>query len=57
MLDLFVPIAAFIMFTVIIGLITRLIATISLNRTIREALRNDPPSVPMLAERLGKQPP
>ena len=57
MVELFVPMAAFIMTAVIVGLITRLIATASLNRTIREAMRSDPGSVPLLAERLDRHPP
>ena len=57
MVPLFVPMAAFIMFAVIVSLITRLIATASLNRTIREAMRSDPGSVPLLAERIDRHPP
>jgi hypothetical protein len=55
--ELFVPMAAFIMFAVIAGLITRLIATAILNRTIREAMRSDPGSVPLLVDRLDRHPP
>lgn len=57
MVELFVPMAAFIMIAVVMGLITRLIATAILNRTIREAMRTDPGSVPMLVERLDRHPP
>jgi len=57
MVELFVPIAAFIMVAVVVGLVTRLIATASLNRTIREALRSDPGSVPVLVQRLDRHPP
>lgn len=57
MVELFVPMAAFIMLAVVVGLITRLIATASLNRTIREAMRSDPQSVPLLAERLDRHAP
>ena len=57
MVELFVPIAAFITFAVVAGLITRLIATASLNRTIREAMRTDPQSVPLLVDRLDRHSP
>lgn len=57
MVELFVPMAAFIMFAVVVGLITRLIATASLNKTIREAMRSHPESVPLLIERLDRNPP
>ena len=57
MVELFVPMAAFIMLAVVIGLVTRLIAAVSLNRTIREAMRSDPGSVPLLVERLDRHPP
>jgi hypothetical protein len=57
MIELFVPMAAFIMIAVVVGLITRLIATASLNRTIREAMRSDPQAVPLLVERLDRHPP
>lgn len=57
MVELFVPMAGFVMIAVIAGLITRLIATASLNRTIREALRSHPESVPALVERLDRHPP
>ena len=56
-LEIFVPLAAFVMITVSLGLITRLIATAILNRTIREALRSDPGSVPLLAEKLEQRQP
>jgi quinol-cytochrome oxidoreductase complex cytochrome b subunit len=39
------------------SLITRLIATGMLNKTIREAMRSDPGSVPLLAERLEARQP
>ena len=55
--ELFVPMAAFVMFAVIASLITRLIAAASLNRTIREAMRNHPESVPLLVDRLGHNSP
>ena len=56
-LEIFVPLAAFVMITVSLGLITRLVATAILNRTIREALRSDPGSVPLLAEKLEQRQP
>jgi len=56
MVELFVPMAAFIMMAVVVGLITRLIATASLNRTIREAMRTHPESVPLLVDRLEGRP-
>lgn len=52
-----IPISIFVATTVIVGLLTRLVATGMLNRTIREALRSDPGSVPMLAERLEARQP
>jgi ABC-type transport system involved in cytochrome c biogenesis permease subunit len=57
MVGLFVPIAAFMMVVLVVSLITRLIATGMLNRTIREAMRSDPGSVPLLAERLEARQP
>ena len=56
-LELFVPLGAFVMITVSIGLITRLIATAILNRTIREAIRGDAASVPILADKLEQRQP
>ena len=55
--DLMVPLGLFFMITVSIALLTRLIATGMLNRTIREALRSDPGSVPLLAARLEARQP
>lgn len=52
MAELFVPIAAMAMIAVVIGLITRLIATAMHHKTLRQAMKDDPSSVPMLAERL-----
>lgn len=57
MVELLVPLAAIAVFAVIIGLITRLIATGMHHRTIRDALRHDPGSVPMLVERLEARSP
>ncbi len=54
---MFVPLGAFVMITVSISLLTRLIATGMLNKTIREALRSDPGSVPLLAEKLEQRQP
>ena len=56
-LEIFVPLGAFVMIVVSISLLTRLIATAMLNRTIREALRSDPGSVPLLAEKLEQRQP
>ena len=57
MVDLFVPIAAFVMFAVVASLFTRLIATGMLNKTIREAMRSDPGNVPLLVSRLDHHAP
>lgn len=57
MVELFVPMAAFVMFAVVVSLLTRLIATGMLNRTIREAMRSDAGSVPHLIERLDRHAP
>lgn len=57
MVELFVPIAGFMMVVLVVSLITRLIATGMLNRTIREAMRSDPGSVQSLAERLEARQP
>lgn len=56
MVELFVPMAGMLMIVTITALITRLIASSVLNRTIREAMRSDPGSVPLLAERLEPRP-
>ncbi|HEY5724170.1 MAG TPA: hypothetical protein VIT45_17810 [Allosphingosinicella sp.] len=56
-LEIFVPLGAFAMIVVALSLITRLIATAILNRTIREAIRSDPASVPLLAARLEQRQP
>jgi len=57
MAEVLVPIAVFVAATLIVALLTRLVATGMLNRTIREALRSDPGSVPLLAERLEARQP
>ena len=56
-LEIFVPLGAFAMITVSVALLTRLIATAILNRTIREAMKSDPASVPLLAEKLEQRQP
>ena len=55
--DLAVPFFLFFMITVSVALLTRLIATGMLNKTIREALRSDPGSVPLLAAKLESRQP
>ncbi len=57
MVEMFVPMAGMVMIVAITALLTRLIATAALNRTIREALRSDPASVALLADRLDRHPP
>lgn len=57
MAEVLIPISVFVAMTVVVALLTRLIATGMLNRTIREALRSDPGSVPLLAERLEARQP
>lgn len=54
---LFVPLGAFFMFAVVVMFITRLIATAMLNKTIREAMRSDPGSVALLADKLEQRQP
>ena len=56
-LEFFIPIAAILTFAVIVSLITRLIATAMHQRTIREAMRTDPGSVPLLVQRLEARQP
>ena len=56
-LEFFIPIAAILTFAVIVSLITRLIATAMHHRTIREAMRSDPTSVPLLVQRLEARQP
>ena len=55
--EFLVPLGLFFMITVSVALLTRLIATGMLNRTIREALRSDPGSVPKLADKLEARQP
>jgi urea transporter len=56
-IGLFVPLGLFFMIAVSVGFITRWIATAMLNKTIREALRTDPGSVPLLVEKLEARQP
>jgi hypothetical protein len=55
--DMFVPFGLFAMITISVALLCRLLATASLNKTIREALRSDPGSVPVLAGKLEARQP
>ena len=55
--DVIIPIALFGAFVLIAGQLARLLSNISLNRTLREALRSDPSSVPTLADRLDARQP
>lgn len=56
-IEILVPLAAFAMLAMMVHLVARLFAFISLNRTIREALRSHAESVPLLAERLEQRQP
>jgi len=55
--EVLIPFAVFGSLVLVVGQLTRLFSDISLNRTIREALRSDPASVPLLADRLGERQP
>jgi hypothetical protein len=55
--EIFAPLGAFFMITVVVALVTRLIATAMLNKTIREALKSHPESVPLLVARLEARQP
>src|SRR5688572_32774971 len=55
--EIFIPLGAFFMFTIWMALLTRLFATAMLNKTIREALRSDPGSVPLLIQKLEARQP
>ncbi len=57
MVELLMPLAVFGSFVLVMGQLTRLFSNISLNRTLRDALRSDPASVPLLAERLDARQP
>jgi len=56
-LEIFVPLGLLFMLAVVAHFITRLIATAMLNKTIREALRSHPESVPLLAAKLEARQP
>lgn len=55
--EILMPFAVFGSAVLMLGLVTRLFSDISLNRTLREALRAHPDSVPMLANKLGTRQP
>jgi len=55
--DIIIPIALFGAAVLISGQFTRLLSNLSLNHTLREALRSDPSSVPTLADRLDARQP
>src|SRR5688572_4174504 len=58
LVELFAPLGAFLMITVSLGLITRLVATGMLNKTIREAIRRGHPGmVKFLVNRLQARQP
>lgn len=57
LMETVVPLGAFAMLTISVALLTRLIATGMLNRTIREALRGDPGNVKLLADKLEQRQP
>ena len=55
--EILMPFAVFGSAVLMLGLLTRLFSDISLNRTLREALRAHPDSVPILAGKLGTRQP
>lgn len=57
MIDVLIPLGVIGWMVVIVGMVARLFSNISLNRTIREALRSSPESVPVLAQRLDSRAP
>ena len=57
MSEVLIALGVFAAFVLIVGQVTRLVSDISLNRTMREALRSHPDSVGLLAERLGVRQP
>ena len=57
MVELLMPLAVFGSLVLVMGQLTRLLSNISLNRTLRDALRSHPDSVPLLAERLDARQP
>ena len=56
-LEIFVPLGLFFMLAVVAHFVARLIATAMLNKTIREALKSHPESVPLLAAKLEARQP
>jgi hypothetical protein len=56
-IEIFVPLGLFGMLTIVAALFTRLVATAMLNKTIREALRSSPDSVPLLVAKLEARQP
>lgn len=57
MVEILVPLGVMGWVAVMVGMVTRLFANLSLNRTLREALHSNPDSVPVLAERLDARQP
>lgn len=57
MTEVLIALGVFAAFVLIVGQVTRLMSDISLNRTMREALRSHPDSVALLAEKLGVRQP
>ena len=57
LMEILVPIAAFAMFAVVVGQLTGIIGTGMHHRTIREALKAHPESVPQLTAALGSRAP
>jgi uncharacterized membrane protein len=55
--EVLMPFAVFGSAVLMLGLLTRLFSDIALNRTIREAMRAHPDSVPLLAAKLGRREP
>jgi quinol-cytochrome oxidoreductase complex cytochrome b subunit len=56
-MEMLVPMAGMAMIAVIVGLVTRLLGTWMHHRTLREAMRSDPTSVPLLVEKLDARRP
>jgi hypothetical protein len=55
--ELFVPMAVFVMIVAVASLLCRLISQGMLHKTIREAIRSEPASVPDLVHRLDRHAP
>ena len=55
MVEVLVPLGVLGWMVVMVGMIVRLFSNLSLNRTIREALRSSPESVAILADRLDNR--